>query len=273
MIEPRPLMDTLGRVALEAGALLRAWFSGPREVTKKGRVDLVTDADRAAEALVRERLLAAFPGAGLVLEEGGEERAPGEGYEGLTFIVDPLDGTTNYAAGIPHFAVSLGAAHAEAGLFAGAVYDPCRDELFLAAKGEGTFLGGRRLRVSATGVLEDSVVATGFAYDRAEGGDNNHAEFAALNLATRGARRFGAAALDFAWVAAGRYDAYWERGLKPWDAAAGALLVEEAGGRVTGYAGGPFELARGEVLASNGALHEAVQHALARARAKAGLGG
>lgn len=265
------LMDDLGRVALETGALLRAQLGRPRHVDKKGAVDLVTDADRASEALVYARLAAAFPGARFVLEEGGEKRAPGAGSEDLTFIVDPLDGTTNYAAGIPHFGVSLGALVEGEGVVAGAIYDPFRDELFRAARGQGAWLSDQRLRVSSRASLKDSVLATGFAYDRFTTRDDNHAEFAALNLLTRGCRRNGAATLDLAWVAAGRFEAYWERGLKPWDVAAGVVLVEEAGGLVTRYDGGPFEMGRGELLASNGLVHDETRAALEGARRAAGL--
>lgn len=258
-------------MAREAGALLRSLFATPRDVSKKGRVDLVTDADRAAEALIQQRLLEHFPGAALLLEEGGTQTAPGLGFESLTFIVDPVDGTTNYAAGIPHFAVSIAAQHTAHGLWAGAIYDPFRDEMFSASRGQGSRLNGKAVHVSHTELLEDAVVATGFPYDRHQKTDNNHLEFEALNLASRGARRNGAATLDLAWVAAGRFDAYWERGLQPWDVAAGALLVEEAGGVISRYDRSAFDLRLGEVVATNPRLHNSVCATLEAVRRKAGF--
>lgn len=263
--------DTLVAIAREAGALLRQMFSAPRDIDKKGRVDLVTDADRAAEALIQERLFESFPGAALLLEEGGTQKAPGTGYESLTFIVDPVDGTTNYAAGIPHFAVSIAAEREHADICAGVIYDPFRDEMFSASLGGGARLNGKNLQVSQTATLEDAVVATGFPYDRHQKQDNNHAEFEALNLLSRGARRNGAATLDLAWVAAGRFDAYWERGLQPWDAAAGALMVLEAGGILSSYDRSAFVLRSGEVVATNPRLHDELCAALAQARRQAGF--
>lgn len=266
------LEDSLIEIAREAGALLRDLFSAPRDVDKKGRVDLVTDADRAAEALIQKRLFETFSGASLLLEEGGIQKAPGTGHEAFTFIVDPVDGTTNYAAGIPHFAVSIAAERDKSELCAGVVYDPFRDEMFSASLGQGARLNGRKIEVSQTTALEDSVVATGFPYDRHQKRDNNHAEFEALNLLSRGARRNGAATLDLAWVAAGRFDAYWERGLQPWDAAAGALLVSEAGGTLSSYDRSAFVLRSGEVVATNSQLHEALCDALEQSRREAGFG-
>lgn len=263
--------DALIHIAREAGQLLCDLFSAPRDIDKKGRVDLVTDADRAAEALIQARLFERFPGASLLLEEGGTKKAPGVGHESLTFIVDPVDGTTNYAAGIPHFAVSIAAERDNGTLCAGAIYDPFRDEMFSASLGQGARLNGRTIQVSQTSALEDSVVATGFPYDRHQKRDNNHAEFEALNLLSRGARRNGAATLDLAWLAAGRFDAYWERGLQPWDAAAGALMVTEAGGILTSYAGSSFVLRSGEVLATNPHLHDALCSAIREARKNAGF--
>lgn len=272
----RALMEGIAGAALEAGALLRALQSQPRDITEKGRKDLVTDADRAAEALLRERLSDEHPGARFLLEEGGEQRALGSGDGALRFIIDPVDGTTNYAANLPHFGVSIGVEQESeeprgASLVAGCIYDPWRDELFVAGRGEGAWLRGQRLIVSEQTSVGDATLATGFAYDRFENRDDNHAEFCALNLRCRGVRRFGAATLDLAWVAAGRLDGFWERGLKPWDVAAGVLLVEEAGGRVTRYDGGPFALTDPDVVMTNGSLHGELLAALASARRAAGL--
>lgn len=263
-------------IAREAGALLLAMQGMPRTVDEKAQADLVTDADRAAEALVRERVSARFPGARMILEEGGAQQVDGTGHEDLTFIVDPLDGTTNYASGIPHFAVSIGVKRAH-DIVAGAIYHPHLDELFVAVRGGGARLFdprrplGVELKVSAASRLIDSVVATGFAYGRYTNPDDNGVEFCALNLLTRGCRRNGAAALDLAWVAAGRFDAYWERGLKAWDLAAGALLVEEAGGMITDYEGGPLNLDVGEVVVSNGRVHAGVLKSITHARDAAAI--
>ena len=268
------MVDQIAGVAREAGAILRAKLEEPRDADEKGRADLVTDADRAAERLIYERLSAAFGGASFLLEEGGQRRAEGQGHDELLFIVDPLDGTTNFASRIPHYAVSIGVRKAGESI-AGAIYDPERDELFLAERGAGARFvsprapSGRPSTVSATAQLCDSVVVTGFCYDRWENHDDNHAEFCALNLLTRGARRVGAATLDLAWTAVGRYDAFWERGLSPWDVAAGALIVEESGGRVTTYRGEPHDVRGREILASNGQIHQSMQQALARVRGTA----
>jgi myo-inositol-1(or 4)-monophosphatase len=270
-MSPEALLRSMAAAAVDAGALLRAMQPGSFDVTKKGLVDLVTDADRAAEALLQERLSDDWPGCRLHLEEEGHRTAPGGGHESVTFVVDPLDGTTNFAARQPHFAVSVAAVVDDEGTVAGCVYDPWRDELFSATRGGGAFLGDHPLAVSRTDSLGDSVLATGFAYGRMEDRDDNHAEFCALNLRCRGVRRYGAATLDLAWLAAGRFDGYWERGLKPWDLAAGVLLVEEAGGRVNAYGGGPFDISSGEVLASNGPLHEALDDAVCGARRAAGF--
>jgi myo-inositol-1(or 4)-monophosphatase len=266
------LIDALSHTARETGMLLKAIQAMPRQIEEKSPHNLVTDADQAAEALIIERLSAHFPGARLLLEESGEQQASGHGFEHLRFIVDPLDGTTNYASRIPHFAVSI-AAEQEGELVGAAIYDPWRDELFWAALGLGAWVvdalapTGRRLQVSATEKLRDIVVATGFPYSRYDDpSEDNQPEFCALNLSTRGCRRNGAATLDLAWVAAGRFEAYWERGLAPWDVAAGALLVREAGGATSNYLGGGCDPMAGEVVASNGHVHARLLGLLQRAR-------
>ncbi|MFZ9887857.1 MAG: inositol monophosphatase family protein [Myxococcota bacterium] len=264
------LTESLTQTTRRAGELLREMQRGPLQVDEKGRSDLVTDADRAAESLVRARLEERWPGARLILEEGGTTRAPGTGHERLCFIIDPLDGTTNFAATLPHFAVAIGVEEEGRGLVAGCVYDPFRDEMFVAERGHGAWLNDRRLHVSATDRLRDSVLATGFAYDRYTNPDDNHAEFAAVNLSCRGVRRFGAATLDLAWVAAGRLDGFWERGLRPWDLAPGVVLIEEAGGKLSRYDGRPAALDVPDVVASNGHLHQELCDAVVRARAAAG---
>jgi myo-inositol-1(or 4)-monophosphatase len=275
MNDMRTIVDTVAGIARMTGDLLMGMQAMPRVVDEKGRADLVTDADRAAETMVIDSLTTAFPGAHLLLEESGARATEGQGHESLLFVVDPVDGTTNYAAGNPHFAVSIGIVHNGA-LAGGVVVDPWRGETFLAARGEGAWLftrgadEGRRLSVTTTATLRDAVLASGFPYTRYTDHDDNHAEFVALNLLTRGCRRNGAATLDLAWVAAGRYDGYWEQGLKPWDLAAGLLLVEEAGGRATDYTGGPVRVTDGRVVTTNGLIHDALVGVLARVRANAG---
>jgi myo-inositol-1(or 4)-monophosphatase len=249
---PRELAEALEAVARVAGAELRRRFGGLRTVEKKGVIDLVTDADRAAEALILEALDRAFPGATVLAEESGARAGTGPG-AGLRFIVDPLDGTTNYAAGIPHFCTTL-AVEDGAGLAAGVVYEPLRDELYLAARGGGATLDGRPLRISRVETLDDAVLATGFPYDVREQAPRLLGYFEAFVVQARAIRRFGSAALDLAWVAQGRFDGYWERGVKPWDIAAGMLLVTEAGGEVSDYEGRPARVDGGEVVAAPAAL-------------------
>jgi myo-inositol-1(or 4)-monophosphatase len=221
----------------------------------KGAIDLVTDADRAAEAIILERLNRDFPTAAILAEESGASGAI-QGSE-LTFIVDPLDGTTNYAHGLPHFCVTIGARDAS-GLASGVVYDPLRDEMYVATRGGGAFLNGTRLKVTETAVLKDAVLSTGFPYDVHTRADEILSFFSAFIRKSRAVRRFGSAALDLAYVAQGRYDGYWERGLKPWDMAAGELLVLEAGGVVSDYQGAPARLEVGECIATNARLWAAM---------------
>ena len=239
------LGSEVGRMAREAGALLLRRCHATRTVTRKGPVDIVTDADEAAEALLLEAIERAFPGAAVLAEESGDHAG---GADDLRFIIDPLDGTVNYASGLPHFAVSVGVEQAGL-LVAGAIYDPCRDELFLAVKGEGARCNGERLAVldSPPG---DAVLATGFPYDVRTRGAEPFRLFEAFVLNSRAVRRFGSAALDLAWTAAGRYHGYWERGVKPWDVAAGVLLVREAGGVCLDYEGHEAAVDAGEVVAA-----------------------
>lgn len=240
------LRAVAAEVAREAGELLRGRFTGRRAVDARAKSprNIVTEADLAAERLLRERLSARFPAHAIV----GEEYAPREG-RGVSWHVDPLDGTTNFAAGIPHWSVSIGAVDSE-GPVAAAVYDPIRDELFTAARGEGAALNGCELAVSTTGELDDALVATGFAAMR--GHEPDHAcleRFTAAIVRVKGVRRLGSAALDLAYVAAGRFDLFFEEGLSSWDTAAGALLVREAGGRVVDFRGGDDWLTGGSILA------------------------
>ena len=237
------------RMARVAGVVLRERFASARTVTLKGPTDIVTDADKAAEEVLLEAIAREFPGAAVLAEESGAHQGAAEG---LRFIVDPLDGTVNYAAGVPLFAVSIGVERAGL-LVAGAIHDPCRDELFRAVRGDGAFLNGDRLSVLEA-PLGDAVLATGFPYDVRTRGAAPFQIFETFVRRSRAVRRFGSAALDLAWTAAGRYHGYWERGVKPWDVAAGLLLVREAGGACLDYAGREATVEAGEVVAASGPL-------------------
>jgi myo-inositol-1(or 4)-monophosphatase len=255
------------RTARDAGAILRDML-GRVAVEFKGTVDLVTDADRASETLIGSRISSAFPDHRLVGEEG-IAFDPGSGDDAAyTWIVDPLDGTTNFAHGYPHFAVSIALALDRQAML-GVVYDPMRDELFVAERGAGATLNGRPLHVSTIDSLIRSLLATGFSYDLAER-DEQLAIWNVLQGEAQGIRRDGAAALNLCYVGAGRLDGFWERPLQPWDMAAGSLIVEEAGGVVTDYLGGPFQLFGDGVIAGNAPIHRAM---LERVTELAGLRG
>ncbi len=255
------ILDLAIDLAREAGAELRRRFGRCQAITMKGELDPVTEADHVAETIIREGIHTAFPLHTIQGEEQGESEPSGS----IRWIIDPLDGTINYAHHFPHFAVSIGVADAQ-GVQVGVVYDPLRDELFTARRGHAAFLNGIRCKVSDTAELRRALLATGFPYDRHLKEDNNHREFMAFNLATQGVRRTGAAALDLAYVACGRLDGYWEQNLGPWDVAAGALLVACAGGKLTTYAGEPFSGLGHQVVASNGHLHAALLAKLASVR-------
>jgi myo-inositol-1(or 4)-monophosphatase len=248
-------------LARAAGAELRRRFGQPQAITLKGDLNPVTEADHAAETLIRQGIQAHFPTHAIQGEEQGESTS----HSAIRWIVDPLDGTVNYAHGFPHFAVSIGVADMQ-GVQVGVVYDPLREELFTVRRGQPAFLNGVRLQVSTITDLQRSLLATGFPYDRHLKDDNNHREFVALNLVSQGVRRAGAAALDLAYVACGRLDAFWEQDLGPWDVAAGALLVSSAGGRLSTYTGAPFDGLGSQVVASNGHLHNAMLAKLASVR-------
>jgi len=236
-------------IARQAGALLRPYFDRRVAVEYKGDVDLVTEADRASEAFILKRLRAYFPDHAIVAEEGGGHEAASP----YRWYVDPLDGTTNFAHGFPIFAVSI-ALEREGAAVVGVIYDPTRDELFAAERGAGAFLNGRAIRVSRVGRLAEALVTTGFPSKKRHKNPNIH-YYHQMNMQTHGVRRPGSAALDLAYVAAGRLDGFWEFHLQPWDLAAGRLLVEEAGGRLTDAEGGAHRLDSPSILASNGILH------------------
>ena len=240
-------------VAREAGTLLRARIHEIHAVHYKGEINLVTEGDRLSEALIVDRIRRSFPGHDILTEESPET----ENGSGFRWIVDPLDGTTNYAHGYPVFCVSI-ALEVEGVIRLGTVFNPMLDELFTAEKGEGAFLNGRRLAVSRTEDLSRGLLATGFPYDIREDPNNNLNYYRALAMRAQAVRRAGAAALDMAYLAAGRLDGFWELKLAAWDTAAGWLLVSEAGGLVTDIQGGAFDLRSPHVLASNGLLHEAM---------------
>ncbi len=245
-------------IAREAGACLREFFAKGVETEYKGDVDLVTIADRTAEKLIRARLLETFPEHGVYGEEGTRDRMEGE----YRWYVDPLDGTTNFAHGFPQFCVSMGLEHRPATLKPGGdgtlaaavVYDPMRDELFIAEPGLGAWLNGKRFHASSIPDLAESLIATGFPSRKRHDNPNIHF-YQEFTLRSHGVRRAGSAALDLAWTACGRLEAFWEFNLNPWDTAAGILLVTEAGGSVTDFAGGPYQLNSQEILASNGLIH------------------
>ncbi len=253
-------------VAREAGALLKGFYERGVRAEYKGDVDLVTEADRASEALIKQRLAEVFPEHGIYGEEGTRERLAGE----YRWYVDPLDGTTNFAHGFPVFCVVLGcerralelAEDEDGEMVAGVIYDPLRDELFVAERGKGAWLNGQRIAVSKTRTLQESLTATGFPSQKRHKSPNVHF-YQEMTLRSHGVRRAGSAALDLAYVACGRLDGYWEFNLNPWDTSAGYLLVEEAGGTVTHFEGGKFTLDSREVLATNGLIFEEMKEVFA----------
>lgn len=243
-------LETAVEAARIAGRFQRYRFASLLNVTLKGDKNLVTEVDQESERLIVEHLLAAFPDHNIVAEEG-EYR---QGQAPFRWIIDPLDGTTNYTHGFPWFCVSIGLESAGE-LLAGVIYNPMHEELFTATKGGGAFLNGQRLHVSGRAPLQNSLLGTGFPYDCASDPANNFDNFIAFQKAARGIRRAGAAALDLAYVAAGRLDGFWELKLKPWDVAAGVLLVREAGGIVTTFDGSAYDIFNDRILASNGLIH------------------
>jgi myo-inositol-1(or 4)-monophosphatase len=242
------------QIAQDAGSLLRYYFERHVHFELKGDFDLVTEADRASEKLVVERLKSRFPDHGIMAEEGSGHESPSE----YRWYVDPLDGTTNFAHGFPVFCVSLGLAfHGKRQ--AAVVYDPTRDELFAAERGLGAVLNGEKLSVSKTPKLQQSLVGTGFPSHKRHKNPNIYF-YHQITLRSHGVRRAGSAALDLTSVAAGRLDGFWEFNLNAWDLAAGILIVEEAGGNVTGMHGEPVEITDRDVVATNGLIHAELLH-------------
>jgi myo-inositol-1(or 4)-monophosphatase len=248
------LISPMQAIAREAGALVMDYFRQHVKVEYKGAVDLVTVADRESEALILKRIQQQFPGHDVMGEEGARIETGSE----YKWYVDPLDGTTNFAHGYPVFCISL-AVERRGERVAGVIYDPTRDEMFSAELGGGAWLNGEATHVSATANLGESLIATGFPSQKRHKNPNIYF-YHQLTLRTHGVRRAGSAALDLCNVASGRYEGFWEFNLNPWDTAAGVLIVEEAGGKVTDLSGGPFQIASRETLATNGLVHEALIH-------------
>src|SRR5215469_5870782 len=258
----------MSAIALEAGALLMQHFHKGLKIEYKGDADLVTAADRASEVLIRERIKKQFSSHDVL---GEEQRLADQGGD-FRWYVDPLDGTTNFAHGYPVFCVSMAVEQRSTGKrVAAVVYDPTRDELFSAELGKGAQLNSKPIHVSKAAQLKECLVATGFPSHKRHKNPNIHL-YHQITLRTHGVRRAGSAALDLCCVACGRFDGFWEFNLNPWDTAAGVLIVEEAGGKVTRFDGAPFELNSRETLASNGLVHEALVHEFQEIFAGRGLG-
>lgn len=250
--------DTARSIAHQAGAVLLRYYNQPhQENTKNTAVDIVTEADTASEAVITAALREAFPDHHIVGEESGGMGAPAQTAE-YFWYVDPLDGTTNYANNLPIFSVSMALAGRDGRPLVGVVYNPVMNEMFSAIRGQGATLNGKPLRVSAKSTLRESVLASGFPYDKATDPDNNLNRWNAFLVRTRGMRRFGSAALDLCYVAVGRFEGYWEGKMNRWDVLAGMLCVTEAGGRISDYSGDESDtLYSGkQVIASNGLIHD-----------------
>ena len=244
------MIEKVQAVALAAGDILLDKMHSGFSIEQKGSIDLVTDADRASEQYIVEQFTKLFPHHSICAEEGGWTERSDE----FVWYIDPLDGTTNFAHGFPYFAISL--ALAKGGeIILGIAYNPVSKECFAAERGSGAYVNGERIRVSKEAVLQNSLLATGFPYDVATNPDDNMRAFEEAYKASQGVRRPGAAALDLCHVACGRFEAFWEKYLKPWDMAAGSLIVTEAGGQISDCNGHPFNPLGSEILASNGLVH------------------
>lgn len=264
--EAAGLRDAALAMAEEAGAILLEGYGRAHRPEHKGRIDLVTHYDRRSEDRILSRIREQFPGAAVLAEESGSHGNRGGG---LRWIVDPLDGTTNFAHNYPFFAVSI-AAEIDGERVAGVVFDPVRNERFAAARGRGATLNDAPIRVSDIERLEQALLVTGFPYDVRERPERVLPAFHAFLRVAQGVRRDGSATLNLCYLAMGRFDGFWEARLSPWDMAAGTLILTEAGGRVTDYRGGRFELEGGEILASNGRLHDEMLAVLRTAGAGSG---
>ncbi len=249
---PEALRDAACEFARAAGAILLEGYGRVHAPEKKGRIDLVTEYDRRSEALLLSRIRERFPAHAVVAEESGLHA--GAEAHNVRWYCDPLDGTTNFAHNYPFFAVSIGV-ETDGEMAAGAIFDPVRGEMFAAAAGHGASLDGRPIRVSGIAALEDALLVTGFPYTLRERPEQHLPLFQDFLLRAQGVRRDGSAALNLGYLAMGRFDGMWEGDLSPWDVAAGSLIVREAGGVVTGYSGGPFQLDGRRIVAANPSLH------------------
>ncbi len=245
------------QTALAAGEILRRGRQRQQSFTLKGRVDLVTKYDLQSEKLIIDRITTSFPDHAILAEERGENHKS----SAYRWVIDPLDGTTNFAHGYPAFCVSIGL-EVDGRVVLGVVYDPVHDELFHAVRGRGAFVNRRRIQVSEQKVLSRSLLATGFPYDIAESKIDNLDNFARMYKVAQGIRRGGSAALDLCYLACGRFDGFWELKLHAWDVAAGTVIIEEAGGRVTDFHGRLFSIFDQNLLASNGHIHGQMQKIL-----------
>jgi myo-inositol-1(or 4)-monophosphatase len=265
MQSPTQILNAMEGIARAAGEIIMRHYAAPIPTTSKTtRSDIVTAADTEAEAYIVGELRKHFPEHHIVGEEGGGQGASAQD-AAYHWFVDPIDGTVNFASKLPHFCTSIALATSNREPLVGVVYDPTRKELFSAIKGEGAWLNGQPIRVTTTAELADSVVSSGFPYDKHLNPDNNLKQWSAFLVKIRGERRLGAAALDLSYIAAGRLDGYWEGDLKPWDVMAGMLIAREAGGVVTGYRGepNPQSADRAKFVASNGRIHDEMLAVLA----------
>ncbi len=254
LLDQSVLLETAMRAARAAGTLLKEQARDGFRIEYKGAINLVTDADRRAEDCIVQIILAAHPSHRILAEEGGRGGGVDSRYQ---WVIDPLDGTTNFAHGFPFYSVSI-AVERDGECIVGVVLDPVRDEMFTAARGEGACLNGEPIHVSAIQTLDKSLMVTGFAYNIRDTPDNNLDHFSRVSLQAQGMRRTGSAALDLCYVATGRFDGYWEVRLSPWDMAAGIVILREAGGMVSGITKKPFSIHGQELVATNGLIHEAL---------------
>jgi len=255
------LLNFAIQTARDAGHLLAERFGRSIRISNKSELDLVTESDFASERLIIDRIKTYYPRHAILAEESGaNEPTDRERHSDWRWIIDPLDGTTNYAHGYPCFCVSIGLEF-KGRMQIGVIYDPLRDDMFAAERGDGVSLNGHRVHVSATGNLNSALLCTGFPYDVRERGEFAR-HFANFIMNAQAVRRDGSAALDLAYVACGRFDGFWEEGLHPWDVAAAVLMIEEAGGRVTHYDGSAFDIYSAPILASNGLIHDQMRRVL-----------
>jgi myo-inositol-1(or 4)-monophosphatase len=259
-----PMLDLAIRAAREAGAILQQYAARGFQIANKGRIDLVTEADLASERHIKELIASHYPSHHILAEESGISR-PGDAADGYCWIIDPLDGTTNFSHGFPCYAVSIGLERSGE-MVAGVIYDPTRDELFAAERGAGAMLNGDKISVSEIDHLERALLVSGFPYDIRERMEEYLPAWRTFLERAQGVRRLGAAAIDMCAVASGRMDGFWEHGLNPWDTAAGWILIEEAGGIVTKMDGSPFDNYTSSLLCTNGKIHQAMLDVLEEIR-------